>query len=121
MRTWAQVADVPGYRIDAGQSVLFSWLRHFLLFPNPWRVSVLTPSDRGLLCLFSGVGAYLGEGVPWGTLRLQLESDPEPISVTACSWLSSGAWFAPQGGISLPRPTGLWRGGAGCRLLRVYF
>jgi len=82
---------------------------------------VLTPPDRGLLCLFSGVGAYLGEGVPWGTLRLQLESHPEPGSVTACSRLSSGAWFAPQGGISLPRPTGLWRGGAGCRLLRVYF
>lgn len=33
----------------------------------------------------SGLGAYLGEGVPWGTLCLQLESHPEPVSVTACS------------------------------------
>ena len=41
---------------------------------------MLTPPDRGLLCLFSGVGAYLGEGVPWGILRLQLESHPEPGS-----------------------------------------
>ena len=64
------------------------------------------------------------------------ESDQNVYGPSAFSWryvlgpclhrcpllpVPPGASFPLQGEISLPRPIGLWRGGVGCKLLRVYF
>lgn len=117
--------------MDSGQSISFLGILFFLIFLLLGQVLVLTMAQVSVFWdegFFETRGIWEKDRSPgrtWlgglGVLCRHLDLHMQTMSPCLPSPVPPEAFFPPQGEIYLPKPISPCRGGAGCKLLRVYF